>query len=390
MKLRIGWLAPLAASLALSSGVTAATKIDPATVRPMFLALPGNAPWHHVRLQPGKLAPLAQWNGSFVDRLGNTVTYTMAGTDPSTNNAPISIPVVIIPLKMVYGPSNGNTTFDPVAHVVTGTAKNIVDMTTSSPVFSSSVKWVSGKQNLGATQYIDAFQRGNFWKYVHTNTNYHVLLNPITVAKEQTIVVDPVDGGTMTNPFTKRGTVGTMDINPFDLQLNAFITAIRAVQPSVFPLFISYNIYLTSGGQCCIGGYHSDVAPTHRSQTYGYATFVDDPPPAKGDPQAFSEDISAVSHEVGEWMDDPFVDNAVPDCQDNTGGFLEVGDPLEINPVHRYGVFPVKSNGYRFHPQSLVYLPYFGAPKTTSVGNNYSFKGFHYDGVKVCNGQPQR
>src|SRR4051794_16536999 len=194
MQMSVSSLAALAALSAFSSGVAAAPTINPATVRPMFLALPGNAPGHHAALRPGQVTPLAQWDGSFVDRLGNTVNFTMAGTDPATNNAPVSIPVVIIPLKMVYGPGNGNTTFDPNTHVVDGTTSNVIDVTKSSPVFSSAVQWVSGHQNLGATQYIDAYQRGNFWKHVQTNTNYHVLLNPITVAKEMTIVVDPADG----------------------------------------------------------------------------------------------------------------------------------------------------------------------------------------------------
>jgi hypothetical protein len=388
MKTRVASLAVMATCSVLLSNLVAAAPLDPATVRPVFLALPGNAPGHSAALKPGKVTPLAQWHGSFVDRLGHTVNYTMAGTDPATNNAPTSIPVVIIPLRMVYRTATGTTVFDPNAHVVTGTTSNVTDMTKSSPVFTSTVQWISAHQNLGATQYIDAYQRGNFWKYVQTNRNYHVLLNPITVANEQTIVVDPADGGTEINRFTKRGTIGTMEINPFDAQLNVFMSRIRAVKPSVFPLFLSYNVYLTQFGGCCIGGYHSDTFPSHRSQTYGYATFVDDPAPTRADKQPFSEDISAVSHEVGEWMDDPFVDNAVPDCDDNTGGSLENGDPLEINPVHRYGVFSVRSNGFNFHPQSLVYLPYFGAPRTTSVGKSYSFKGFTYDGVKVCNGQP--
>ena len=53
------------------------------------------------------------------------------------------------------------------------------------------------------------------------------------------------------------------------------------------------NTYLTEGG-CCIGGYHS----ANGAQTYSnfeYITYSGD----------FSQDVSALSHEVGEWMDDP-------------------------------------------------------------------------------------
>jgi hypothetical protein len=35
-----------------------------------------------------------------------------------------------------------------------------------------------------------------------------------------------------------------------------------------------------------------------------------------------------LSHDLGEWMDDPFVDNSL-NCIDNS--LMEVGDPLENN-----------------------------------------------------------
>jgi len=50
------------------------------------------------------------------------------------------------------------------------------------------------------------------------------------------------------------------------------------------PLFITYDIYLTSGG-CCIGGYHSANGAQPGGQTYSYATYVD----SAG---AFSQDVS--------------------------------------------------------------------------------------------------
>ena len=38
---------------------------------------------------------------------------------------------------------------------------------------------------------------------------------------------------------------------------------------------------------------------------------------------------SALSHEIGVWMDDPFVNNAV-NCTDN--GTMENADPLQDDP----------------------------------------------------------
>jgi len=48
----------------------------------------------------------------------------------------------------------------------------------------------------------------------------------------------------------------------------------------------------------------------------------------------FSQDTAALSHEIGEWMDDPFVDNRVP-CSDNS--IMEIGDPLVLDD-HAYAV----------------------------------------------------
>ena len=96
--------------------------------------------------------------------------------------------------------------------------------------------------------------------------------------------------------------------------------------------FISANIYLTEGTGhevCCIGGYHSALDSQPGGQTYAYATY-------DTEPGVFSQDVSALSHEIGEWMDDPFVDNAV-NCTDNS--IMENGDPLETAAVQKYSTF---------------------------------------------------
>jgi hypothetical protein len=102
------------------------------------------------------------------------------------------------------------------------------------------------------------------------------------------------------------------------------------------------------------------------------ATYVDSP-------GAFSQDVSALSHEIGEWMDDPFVDNRV-NCRDNS--IMEDGDPLEGRT--NYGAFPYSLNGFTYNLQSLVFLGYFGAPPSTSV---HSWLSFQNDEASVCPGQ---
>jgi hypothetical protein len=97
------------------------------------------------------------------------------------------------------------------------------------------------------------------------------------------------------------------------------------------------------------------------AQTYSYTTFVTEV-------CSFAQDVSALSHEIGEWMDDPFVNNFV-NCNDNS--LMENGDPLV--PFPNFGAFPYTKGGFTYNLQDLVYIGYFGAPRSTSVHRLLSF-----------------
>jgi hypothetical protein len=141
-------------------------------------------------------------------------------------------------------------------------------------------------------------------------------------------------------------------------KLPAILTALKVPKTS-FPLFLSYDVVETSGGGCCTFGWHFF---TSANQTYGIGAYLD--------PGIFTGtgDISALSHEVGEWMDDPFGNNTVPTwgkvgqvagCQTN----LEVGDPLSGK------VFAAKLNGFTYHMQDLAFFSWF-ARETPSIAVN--------------------
>ena len=96
-------------------------------------------------------------------------------------------------------------------------------------------------------------------------------------------------------------------------------------------------------------------------------------------------DTAIMSHEVGEWMDDPLGSNPTPawghtgqvvGCQNN----LEVGDPLTGNLIPN-----VTLNGYTYHLQELAFFSWFyGAPSIALNGmfsDNGTFKG---DAGPVC------
>jgi hypothetical protein len=333
--------------------------------KPMFKAGP-----NHMELAPkAPTSSLVQWNGSFTDLTKRKITFTQVGTDPTNTNTSTTIPVYIIPVKMVYPKNNGGKTFDPKKHKLSN-GKTVINNIIASPIFNSGVDFTQGGTDLGTTQYIDAFQRGNFWSTVSTNTGYHVLLGTPTVLPEQHLTVSASQGGVINNPFGS-GVVGTYDINLFDNSIQTWMAKFSQINPGVLPIFITYDIYLTSGG-CCIGGYHNANGPQPSGQTYSMATYVD----SVG---AFSQDVSALSHEIGEWLDDPFVDNIV-NCQDNN--IMEVGDPLEGDS--NYGGYPYTLGGFTYNLQSLVFIGYFGGPKTDSV---HSWLSFQNDESHVCPGQ---
>jgi len=347
-------------ALVASAGVAFAQDVQ--TARPMFLAVPPHS-YGPVR-QADPAAQLPQWTFPFTSSFNNRqYKPVIVGTDPSQNNSTTTVTVGVIPLKMVYGPNNGNMTFDPNTPYINNVST--VQMLEKSPIFQNYIDWVQGGTDLGSTQYIDAYQRGDFWSSVQSNSNYHIKVK-FVLGPTQTINVANGQGLVETNPLGGGYKIGTYDFGTLDNQLQQIIRKYSQIQPNVLPFFITYNVYVTSGG-CCIGGYHSANGIQPGGQSYGYTTIMEQ---AQNGQAIFSQDISAASHELGEWLMDPFTNNPSP-CPSN--GILEIGDPLEGEA--NYGTYPYKFQGFTFHPQDLVFITWFGAPPSTSVNNFVTFQG---------------
>ncbi|HZQ93632.1 MAG TPA: hypothetical protein VFA67_01405 [Candidatus Sulfotelmatobacter sp.] len=325
----------------------------------------------YVRLQPQlqktaapPATPLTTWNGSF-SYLGTTYNYNMVGTDPSTGTS-TTVQVFAIPVVLSYKTSTGTVTFSPGAKQSNGLSagQNILN----SPLFQK-MDFTSGGTHVGVTQYIDAYQRANFWGQVSSHTGYHVLLSKPTVLPALVLTV-PASVGRVATEFGVR--VGLADIFWFDAQIQNYMKNHTQIVPNSLPLFVTYNVYLTQFGGCCIGGYHSSFGTLAAPQAYAQASYI-------GTSGAFAQDVSALSHELGEWMDDPLVVNV----NGNTVscGILENGDPEE--GFANYGGFPYTLNGFTYNLQDLVFLPYFGAPASTSVNNSLTFQGNPF-GLGIC------
>src|ERR1039457_5004715 len=322
-------------------------------VTPRFVVIPQKP------LAPGTAEPdtsLLTWNGSFTYN-SHQYNFVMVGHDPSTGQAAI-ITTYLIPVRIVL---SGGQTFDPFR----GGPFSPVAQTLRSPIFDNTTTYTQGGVNVGTTQYVDAYQRANFWTIVQSQPGYHVLLGgptaQIAILPELTLNV-PSGSGHLGTPFGHQ--VAEVDINYFDTQISNYMTAHPQTHPSGFPIFITTNTYLTEGG-CCIGGYHSANGP----QTYSHFTYITYP----GD---FSQDVSALSHEVGEWMDDPLTNggNGSP-C-----GILENGDPLE--GTANYGGYPYVLHNFTYNLQDLVFLRYFGGDPNGSVNSWWSFQNYPF--TTIC------
>ena len=309
------------------------------------------------------------WTGHFVFN-NQTFTYHMVGTDPAAGSATSNIPLVIIPLKFHF--SDGTNL--SASQTVCGDVKNTKYRFKNSPLVKKAAF------TPGTTQYVDAFQRANFWNFVSTTSpNYHVRLSPVSTKPLQTINVG-AKGSTQAGPCAR---IGKVDINFFDSIAMNLLTQL-AIPANTLPVFLDYNTFLTSGvpPQCCILGYHS----TNNAGTQAYAFG------AYSDPGIFNvpiQDIHALSHEIGEWMDDPLIPNIniVPAWGHvgQVGGcsnVLENGDPVtgKAFTVSVGGLFP-----FTYHPEDLVFLPWFSRTvPSTSVNGWFTFLNTFAAPQAVC------
>ena len=327
---------------------------------PRYVAIP---PHSYYPIEPSS-DQLTQWTYSFTYS-GQKYTPVIVGTDATKTNTSTTTPVFIIPMKLVYGKTNGNHTYDPNKDIFPGTKLTVTQYIAQSPIFVP-IDFKPQGVNVGTTQYEDAYERSSFAKYTKKNTKYHVLLGKPTILPEQTVKVSPADGSIQNNPFGS-GKVGFWsNINSVDQLLQTYLQKFKKqITPGTLPLFLVYDSYIACGSGCAIGGYHSANGAAPSGQTYSFSVTID--PNSNKNAYTFSESTGALSHEFGEWLLDPFTTN--PGC----GGLMENGDPLETEP--NYGLYKYTgSNKNEYYLQDLVFINYFGAPRNTSLDSWFTFQ----------------
>ena len=284
----------------------------------------------------------------------STFHYTMVGKDPfvAQTNPSTTIDTTLIPIVITF--SNGDT-WDPSV-IDSCDSQSALTRTQNSPIFVAQ-PWKFGRTSVGSGQYIDAFQRAEFYSQTNLTTGinpgYHVKLALKTHAP-LVLHVPTTDAAEST---TVCGThkLGGVEINYLDTAIQHYITGtLGSAATTTFPLFVLDNVveYAGTTGLCCVLGYHNAMINTGRPQTYGVAMYdnTGQLPDVR--------DTSAISHEVAEWMNDPFGDNPtkpwgnigqVSGCQNN----LEVGDPLSGTGITD------TLNDKAYHLQELAFFSWF-------------------------------
>ena len=312
-------------------------------IKPFSVRVPGkNAAGP--RAAAAALAPLRTFNGSFSSG-GTTFPYTMVGTAPTGAATTSTIPNSITPLALRFGAS---TLGVPAA--------NLTKVTTSGMYANKAFPGGTG-------QYGDVFMRTQFWTQLNGGAkNWHVKLAAPNVRPTLTLTVPAGSGRTL----VLRGvTTGFADVNWLDNAIQGYISA---PAPTILTQLLTNNIVLCDGApladlsNCGIGGYHSLATNAAGRHTYSYQSYLN---------QLIFQDptfanISVMTHELAEWLADPYVNNRTPNWisaiapQYGCNGFLEVGDPVVGRGMTIGGLFY----------QDEVYLSWFArqSPSQARLG----------------------
>jgi len=337
----------------------------------------------------------------------NHYSGVMVGRSPFFHGArTTNIPVVIIPVKFTMTDHDvGAQVFDPTATDATCSPHGSpLTVFQKSPILNA-VNFTmpfSGGVNVGSGQYIDEFQRANFWSSVSvTGNRFHTVLSPVTTLPVQSVTVPTGHGkGYLASDFGGGfcGSLGGLDGSWWDpviftggsggeaQTLIASLTGAGKISPTQFPIFLFYNVIMNSTGEsacgsgCALGYHNSQSLPV---QTYGVADW--DTTLLFDQPGSTTGNSSVMAHEVGEWMDDPLGTNPVPSfghigqvsgCQNN----LEVGDALSGTIVP-----PVLLNSMNYDLQELVFFSWFYGAPSIAVDSTFSNNGtFSTDAGAIC------
>jgi hypothetical protein len=368
------WTAAVLLSMAwiASAQSTVPEKLPlPAEAEGGFLATQGAQPKYEVAgkmsaeaelaLRRQQIASIPNYTGSFPFE-GRTLPFNTVGTKPQDGGT-TEIPTQMLPLVLLfdgYAEANG----DPV----------VLDPGSIVPRIKSSPNFKAAQYQTGFTQFADAVQRAQFNNVM--KQDWHTTLGAPQDLKPVVIVV-PKSAAKVFRNRASGTTYAVVDTEFFISHINT-IVQLASLRVEALPILITRNVLLSPDGdvkRCCVLGFHTAFETgvnegKQMVQTMVWASWIDSGLLGSG-----VADVTAMSHEISEWMNDPFGTNIVPawqyptaslGCQNN----LETGDPLANLPN---AGFPVLIDGVTYHPQNQVLLPWFTRQPSDAIDHAYSF-----------------
>jgi hypothetical protein len=411
MALRSRGRVRLAGVMAVLAAVPLALAAVPASASPggnpaggndaRFLTEGGATPTYGARTIP-------HWSFNYTDPTnGQTYPITMVGSDPRRGGS-TTVKTEIIPVSADFVAANQdmssidqlygihatplNWTADPTAG-----SPSDVDKTLASPIYQSNT--YPGDLGGDTGQYGDVVMRAQFNKI---GSSYHVNLQNTAVLPLQHVSVPASQGVAYTR--AAGAVAGIAEYNWFSTKVQQLISSLH-IDATTVPIILTHNVLLFQGHDnytnCCVLGYHGAAMPLGHGagQTNGqgnnpvqtfifaayttpgtYSGFYPTTLPTRG-----ISDIHALSHEVAEWLDDPYVNNAVQPWLTPTApqygctGVLETGDPVVGVWFGLTGNPDPATNGL-WHPEDEVFANWFARNGTTplnlgSFDGRYTFMG---------------
>ncbi|MBV9341997.1 MAG: hypothetical protein JO159_14065 [Acidobacteria bacterium] len=313
--------------------------------------------------------------------------YTMGGGLPQLGGTTVfDAPIVPVSLDLLD--------YDGSLRVVNGhplhaSVKPFVNAVVNSPVFETADYSSSDVP----TQFSDAVLRAEFYNLM--KPDWHTLLRP-SVKSERTL---SVPRGKYFFALNRDGSCCAFVLVDIKAFLSAFLPQspsdvkspvggaehARAITSKALSTFLFPNTYLyrsDNPNHCCVLGFHTydfepgDVTNGFREKRYvlNFSSWIS--------PGIFApgfEDISALSHELTESLDNPFVGSdgvhgitpwwQAPNghCQDD----LETGDVLEGLPE---ATTAIRTRGRTYHPQTEALLEWFAFESPSSaLAASYSY-----------------
>jgi len=171
-----------------------------------------------------------------------------------------------------------------------------------------------------------------------------------------------------------------LDFNQAVNDINGGNFTTDAVNYHAYPNTFLFSLIDEQGDlTCCVLGFHEYIFdPTTNPESrwiYAFASWI-----SLGTFGTRFQDVTGLSHETSEALNDPFGNNIVPTWQfPNSPGVclatLETGDPVGVLPVATVPiVIKEKNEVFQYHPQTEALLQWFeiGNP-SNAIGGAFSY-----------------